>query len=95
MGLRRRLDDRWCTRRIHRGDPAKPRSDRCSRQPWWCAVIGTVLPVCRPWTRSVAMGADVCLEPIVDVRDRAGLGLLTLTSFASSAQLMQQQQDAE
>ena len=22
MGLRRRLDDRWCTRRIHRGDPA-------------------------------------------------------------------------
>ena len=70
MGVRRRLDDRWCSRRIHRGDLAKPRSDRCSRQPWRCAVIGTVLPVCRPRTRSVAMGADVCLESIVDVRDR-------------------------
>ena len=72
MGLRRRLDDRWCTRRIHRGDPAKPRSDRCSRQPWWCAVIGTVLPVCRPWSRPVAVGADVCMEPVMDVRDRFG-----------------------
>ena len=69
--------------------------DRCSRQPWWCAVIGTVL-------RFVGHGLGPLLwvpmfawSPSWTFVIASGLGLVTLTSFASSAQLMLQQQDVE